>query len=58
MFGWAKANAVSQNGHYMLFRFTHNEEALLGDAEHLGDRALFMAVEGDNLIGATYSYDI
>jgi hypothetical protein len=42
----------------MLFRFTHNDETLLGDAEHRGDRALFMAVEGDKLIGSTYSYDI
>jgi len=30
----------------MLFRFTINNEKALGDAEHLGDRALFMAVEG------------
>jgi len=42
----------------MLFRLTINEGQMLGDAEHLGDRGLFMAVEGDHLIGATYSYDI
>lgn len=42
----------------MIFRLTINDETLLGDAEHLGDRALFMGVEGTNLIGSTYSYDI
>jgi hypothetical protein len=42
----------------MMFRFSINNADLLGDAEHLGDRALFMAVENDHLIGATYSYDI
>jgi len=42
----------------MLFRLTINEEGMQGDAEHLGDRALFMAVDGSNLIGATYSFDI
>lgn len=42
----------------MLFRLAINEDSLLGDADHLGDRALFMAIEGSNLIGATYSYDI
>jgi hypothetical protein len=42
----------------MLFRLTINKPELLADADHLGDRDLFMAVENDNLIGATYSYDI
>jgi hypothetical protein len=42
----------------MMFRFAINNADLLGDAEHLGDRALFMAIENDKLIGATYSYDI
>jgi hypothetical protein len=42
----------------MLFRFTINNNDLLSDSTKLGDRALFMAVEGDHLIGATYSYDI
>jgi hypothetical protein len=42
----------------MLFRLTINKPDLLGDAEHLGDRELLMAVENDHLIGATYSYDI
>jgi hypothetical protein len=56
--GWAKAHDVTQNGHFMLFRLAINNEELLGDSEHLGDRALFMAVENDHLIGATYSYDI
>jgi len=56
--GWAKANEVSVNGHHMLFRFAINSGDFLADAEHLGDRAFFMAVENDHLIGATYSYDI
>jgi hypothetical protein len=56
--GWAKAHSYNQNGHHMLFRFTINDENLVGDADHLGDRALFMAVEADHLVGATYSYDI
>lgn len=42
----------------MIFRLTINDETLLGDSEHLGDRALFMGVEGTNLVGSTYSYDI
>jgi hypothetical protein len=42
----------------MIFRLSINDETLIGDAEHLGDRALFMGVEGSNLLGATYSYDI
>lgn len=42
----------------MIFRLTINDETLLGDADHLGDRALYMGVDGSNLIGATYSYDI
>jgi len=49
---------MTQVGQHMLFRFTINDEELLGDAEHLGDRALFMGVEGDHLVGSTYSYDI
>jgi len=46
------------SGHHMIFRLTINDENLLGDSEHLGDRALFMGVEGANVVGATYSYDI
>jgi hypothetical protein len=42
----------------MIFRFAINDETLLGDSDHLGDRALYMGVEGSNLVGATYSYDI
>jgi hypothetical protein len=42
----------------MIFRLTENDDHLLGDSEHLGDRTLFMGVEGSNVVGATYSYDI
>jgi hypothetical protein len=56
--GWAKAHSVTSAGHHMLFRLTINDQDLLSDAGHLGDRALFMAVENDHMIGATYSYDI
>jgi len=42
----------------MIFRLTINDQNLLSDSEHLGDRALFMGVEGTNMIGATYTYDI
>jgi len=42
----------------MLFRFTINRKETRTDETMLGDRALFMAVDGKNIVGATYTYDI
>jgi len=42
----------------MIFRFTTNRKDVRTDETALGDRTLFMGVDGKDLVGATYTYDI
>jgi hypothetical protein len=55
VYGWVKASAVSSQ--HMIYRFTTVHPEALGDAENLGDRALFAAASPDGVSGHTYNYD-
>lgn len=55
--GWAKATG-DLSGSHLIFRLTINKGTALGDAQALGDRALYVDIGADKLEGATYAYDI
>lgn len=59
VYGWFKMNeAVSGTDEQILFRFTTNEDADLGDADNLGDRTLVVSVKKDYVVFSSYTYDI
>lgn len=59
IYGWFKLNeAPADSEEQVIFRFTTNEDADLGDSANLGDRALLVTAKKDYIVFSSYTYDI